>query len=238
MSEDFWEWVKTTPAYQAYERDFNAAMKDAETRTQPNCPVCGNRMISHLGLGRVVAYSCQPGSRCVGVYATVEQLEDPAQYEQVVEGAKSRWAQFSAMRERNGVADEGREGHWDWCGTCVGYHPPTEEHPRCKLCHSMHAPMPEGIYFDYRGWKFTPPFICMGCGMEVCFRQWAYSRLCGPCDNGKSKTRRLTGGQCFVGPHVKLPTWDAAQHDLEESGFIDPVNRERYRPLRFVSQLS
>jgi hypothetical protein len=115
-----------------------------------------------------------------------------------------------------------------WCGTCHGYHLPTKEHPMHSLCGGLHAPMPKDIFFDYRGWKFTPPFICMGCGIEVCFRQWAFSRSCGSCDVSQSTTRRLLYRKCFSGPHVKLSTWSAKESDIEESLFVDPGKRLEY----------
>lgn len=115
-----------------------------------------------------------------------------------------------------------------FCGTCRGYHIPTKEHPIHSLCDSLHAPMPKDIFFDYRGWKFTPPFICMGCGIEICFRQWAFSRSCGSCDVSQSKTRRLLYYKCFSGPHVKLSTWSAEENDIEEDHFVDPMKRLEY----------
>jgi hypothetical protein len=115
-----------------------------------------------------------------------------------------------------------------FCSTCGRYHRPTSEHPYHELCGGLHAPMPADIYFDYRGWRFTPPFICMGCGVEVCFRQWAFSRCCGPCDISGSRTRRVLYGKCFAGPHYLLIGWSAQEHDIPEHHFIDPSERERY----------
>jgi hypothetical protein len=121
-----------------------------------------------------------------------------------------------------------------WCGSCRGYHTPTAEHPHHALCDSLHAPMPDGFHFDYRGWKFTPPFICMACGIEICFRQWAFSRTCGPCDVSDSKTRRLLYLKCFAGPHEKLPTWksDGPHRNIQERDFIDPAKRLNYPLMR------
>ncbi len=118
-----------------------------------------------------------------------------------------------------------------WCGTCRGYHLPTKEHPLHTLCGGIHAPMPKDIFFDYRGWKFSPPFICMGCGIEICFRQWAFSRSCGPCDVSNSKTRRLLYHKCFAGPHIKLPTWSEEENDIQESHFVNPSTRLDYPVL-------
>lgn len=120
-----------------------------------------------------------------------------------------------------------------WCFNCKTWHKPTEEHPTCRLCTTaIHEPAPADIHFDYRGWKFTPPFICMGCGIEVCFRQWAFSRSCGGCDVSYSRTRRLIGGKCFAGPHERLSTWNAEESAIPEDHFIDPSQREKYPVIR------
>lgn len=116
-----------------------------------------------------------------------------------------------------------------WCGDCRGWHRPTDEHPLCALCSSVHAPTPLDAYVDYRGWRWTAPFICMGCGIEVCIRQWAYSRSCGPCDVSHSRTRRLRGHQCFVGPHERLDTWSDEKHDIPEDHFIGASERDKYK---------
>lgn len=123
-----------------------------------------------------------------------------------------------------------REKSTGYCVDCHGYHLPTKEHPVCRLCHynTLHAPRPKDIFFNYRGWKFTPPLICMGCGIEVCFHQWAFSRSCGPCDLSQSTTRRVLYGQCFSGPREKLPTWGEHRGDIPDAYFIDPKDREKY----------
>lgn len=116
-----------------------------------------------------------------------------------------------------------------WCGDCRGYHRPTDEHPLCKLCTaSVHQPAPPDLHFDYKGWRFTAPFICMCCGNEICFRQWARSRTCGPCDGSRSSTRRLIGRKCFAGPHEKLPTHGQNNYDIEEDEFVDPAAKDKH----------
>ena len=116
-----------------------------------------------------------------------------------------------------------------YCVDCHKEHLPTDKCVPCQFTHGfLHAPVPKDIYFDYRGWRWTPPFICMNCGIEVCHRQWAFSRSCGSCDVSKSLTARLVSGKCFVGPHEKLPTWSAEKHDIPEDHFVDPKNRAEY----------
>jgi hypothetical protein len=116
-----------------------------------------------------------------------------------------------------------------YCVECHKEHLPSASCVPCEFSLGfLHAPMPEGIYFNYRGWRWTPPFICMGCGVEVCHQQWAFSRSCGPCDVSNSRTRRLLYRKCFVGPHEKLSTWSAEQGDIPEDHFVDPKDRMNY----------
>lgn len=162
--------------------------------------------------------------------------------------AREREGDFEAIRARfcarQGVTDplsihknpallarwqeEYKNSAVQWCGSCRGYHQPTKEHPFHALCESLHERIPADLFFDYRGWKFTAPFICMCCGIEICFRQWAFSRSCGPCDISDSKTHRVLYGKCFAGPHVKLETWKASDRDIPESHFVDPADRLEY----------
>jgi hypothetical protein len=114
---------------------------------------------------------------------------------------------------------------------CKREHAPTTEHPLCRFDKAfLHAPPPKDIYFDFKGWKFRPPFICMGCGIEVCFRQWAFSRSCGACDVGNSPTRRLLYGKCFTGPRELVDS--EAEYFIPESHFVEPTEREKYPVLR------
>lgn len=115
-----------------------------------------------------------------------------------------------------------------FCLSCNGWHLPTQEHPRCRLCTGLHEQMRPDLFIDFRGWRFTSPFICMGCGIEVCFRQWAFSRSCGPCDLSTSHTRRLWRRQCFAGPHEKLSTWGDDRLDLVDDNFVDPTKRNQF----------
>jgi hypothetical protein len=116
-----------------------------------------------------------------------------------------------------------------WCLTCRKRHEPTAEHPLCQLARGLHDIIPpDKLWFDYRGWIFRPPFYCMSCGVEVCERQWAYSRTCGSCDVSNSRTaRRLPGGSLFAGPHEP---GTKTRNDIPISGgrFLDPATREQY----------
>ncbi len=117
-----------------------------------------------------------------------------------------------------------------WCSDCKTKHKPTSEHPLCLFCiRFLHAPPPEGIYFDFKGWRFTPPFICLYCGIEVCSRQWASSRSCGLCDISHAN-HRLPYGRYFAGPHVLIDPESCPF--LSEKGFVDPVDRDKYPPKR------
>lgn len=117
-----------------------------------------------------------------------------------------------------------------WCIDCKREHMPTATCVPCTFdAGFLHAPMPKDIYFDYRGWRWTPPFICMGCGIEVCYRQWQFSRSCGACDVSESRTRKLLSGRCFAGPHDKLSSWSAVKHDIPEDHFVDPKDRMKWK---------
>lgn len=94
-----------------------------------------------------------------------------------------------------------------WCSTCKSQHEPTPEHPICESCGGfphLHLKPPSDIYFNFKGWKFTAPFHCLTCGVEVCYLQWAFSRSCGGCDVSVSHTAKLHYYQWTAGPHVEL----------------------------------
>jgi hypothetical protein len=167
------------------------------------------------------------------------------------ESARDRWLEMNGLSMdfilRGGLAADARKQK-SWmefysanvsrlCLTCREYHEPTVNHPVCRLCRdAIHAVAPKGILFDYRGWIFTPPFICMGCGIEVCFRQWAFSRSCGSCDLSESSTRLVLPkvrhphygktSMCFTGPHKKSNTRD--KRDIIEAAFLSPDMRGKY----------
>jgi len=117
-----------------------------------------------------------------------------------------------------------------WCIDCKSTHEPTKEHPLCDFSSGsphLHR-MPADIYFEYRGWRFTPPFFCMACGIEVCWHQWAFSRSCGACDVSNSRTARVAYRKCFAGPHTKLADHSEKRGDITEDWFLDPAKRFEY----------
>jgi hypothetical protein len=69
-----------------------------------------------------------------------------------------------------------------------------------------------GPFFDYKGWRFTAPFYCMRCGVEVETQQWAFSRSCGGCDVSESHTARLSifDRRLFSGPHELINPKDSS----------------------------
>lgn len=90
------------------------------------------------------------------------------------------------------------------------------------------------VYHDssvrYRGWRFFPPFFCMGCGVAVSREQWIFSRSCGPCDLQNSKTARLFVEKCFSGKRERLRR-GSQEGDIPEDWFIDAALYENYPPL-------
>jgi len=88
----------------------------------------------------------------------------------------------------------------------------------CKSCLGEQEPAPPGIYFDFKGWRFTPPFHCMCCGAETCYKQWAYGRSCGTCDTGACQARRLHSrlheGKVYYGNAVLINEEEASRFGL------------------------
>jgi len=85
---------------------------------------------------------------------------------------------------------------------------------------------PEGIFFIYKGWKFTPPFHCIYCGVQVDHRQWAFSRSCGGCDVGNSHTAKL-----------HLHQWTAGPHELVDPNDSLLLKKENFVPLEKVQKM-
>lgn len=87
------------------------------------------------------------------------------------------------------------------------------------------------LYIDFKGWRFRPPFHCMRCGVEVCPRQWAFSRSCGACDTGNSHTARLhaVDRRLFAGHHELINSKDS--HFLTEDRFIPAEAAKDYPVL-------
>ena len=134
-----------------------------------------------------------------------------------------------------------------YCFTCRKSHPISTKCPQCALSgvedgngrwHGphLHAPLPADAHLDFSGWRFTAPFICMACGIEICLFQFAFSRTCGPCDVSNSTTHRFyMSRQCFAGPREKLPTWSKKhghRGDIPEEAFVDPARRLEFQIVR------
>ena len=194
-----------SPAFKKFSADLEAAMEDSKRAPSLNCPACDQRMIHVIGSSKLSGYSCH-GFDCVGIDLTVEDLSDAERYKIVVDECLGRKQRFADMRTRNGWTNQPDRKTMKYCSECRGWHVPSAEHPICKLCSfGIHAPMPEDIYFDFKGWRFRPPFHCMCCGMEICHTQWAYGRYCGTCDTGHCRTKHLHEFRdgVFCGPNTE-----------------------------------
>lgn len=191
------------------------------------CPACGSPLVPEVGFPRMDklhGYLCMAFG-CVGFKISREELCDPERYPIIVAECVARKKSFDEMLIRNGAHTRGWKDRKDrWCVECHAYHPPTAEHPECRLCSfAIHAPMPLDIMFrDYKGWNFSPPFVCMCCGKEICFTQWAYGRSCGPCDTGACQKKRL---------HARMDVVFYGNGEM-----VDPTKAAKYRfmPDRMV----
>lgn len=74
----------------------------------------------------------------------------------------------------------------------------------CYACGGEHEPDPPDCWVDFRGYRFHPPFKCMCCGKEICARQFAFGRCCGPCDMGACQTNNRAFPKSAVHDH---PSW-------------------------------
>lgn len=114
------------------------------------------------------------------------------------------------------------------CGRLYSGKPPHGCQPRCKDCECQHNPIPDGFYLDFKGWRFTAPFICGGCGIEICFKKWMSSGTCKQCDVDNSKNVRAPWCKMFSGPRT-LVDKNAAQF-ISENSFLEPKDRDIYYP--------
>jgi hypothetical protein len=87
-----------------------------------------------------------------------------------------------------------------------------------KVTHGGLHESVQNVFFIYKGYRFTPPFHCMYCGVEVCAHQWAFSRSCGGCDVGNSHTAKLHLFQWTAGPHELVDEKDS--HLLPADQFV------------------
>ena len=163
------------------------------------------------------------GMRC-GVAKTVEERKRRSNYREIQRLPQSR-AREKISRMRDAPPPP-------WCLSCEKRHEQTPECVPCEFNPSyLHNLIPRDFFIDYRGWRWFPPFTCMGCGISVCYIQWAFSRSCGGCDISDSRTIRLRYLKCFAGSHEKLPTWDESKGDIREENFVKPKERESYPPI-------
>lgn len=58
------------------------------------------------------------------------------------------------------------------------------EKPFCSACGGHHDEDSDNSWVDFRNYRFRKPFRCICCGKEICMRQFAFGRACGPCDVG------------------------------------------------------
>uniref|UniRef100_A0A6H1ZKW2 Uncharacterized protein n=2 Tax=viral metagenome TaxID=1070528 RepID=A0A6H1ZKW2_9ZZZZ len=72
----------------------------------------------------------------------------------------------------------------------------------CPHCGGEHEPDPPDCWVNFKGKEYTPPFKCLCCGKEICMRQFAYGRCCGPCDIGMCQPRNKTYNPKYF--HEKL----------------------------------
>lgn len=91
---------------------------------------------------------------------------------------------------------------------------------------------PESQPIDHRGWRFTTPFHCFRCGIQIPAYQFAFACACGGCDVGNSPTARLhpTARKAFAGPHEQIGTPDDEWFISPE--WLDPKDRDKFPVLR------
>jgi len=106
---------------------------------------------------------------------------------------------------------------------------------KCLSCFGEHEDVPADVFFIFKGYKFTPPFHCIYCGVVVCAHQWAFSRSCGGCDVGNSHTAKLRYYQWTAGPHELVDPNDS--HLLPAEQFVpleEVAKKEPYNPKKPV----
>jgi hypothetical protein len=68
-----------------------------------------------------------------------------------------------------------------------------------------HEPDPSACVEEAGGQRFLRPFRCACCGAEVCARQFAYGKMCGPCDTGQCGHPAMQRGIVWIASH---PAWE------------------------------
>ena len=87
----------------------------------------------------------------------------------------------------------------------------------CYACAGEHEADPPDAWVEFRGRRFSSPFLCMCCGREICARQWAFGRCCGTCDVGACES----GNRAFLmrAAHEHPPWWNYNPQERWE-GFL------------------
>ena len=75
----------------------------------------------------------------------------------------------------------------------------------CNHCLGDHEPDTDDVFVEARGVRFTRPFRCICCGVEICGEQFAWGRMCGVCDSGTCEYKPLSGQRALF-PHAP-PAW-------------------------------
>lgn len=76
---------------------------------------------------------------------------------------------------------------------------------KCRIngC-GFHEDDPDDSWVVFEGYRYTKPFRCMCCGKEICARQFAFGRACGPCDMGACQSENRAWNPKAAHPH---PEW-------------------------------
>lgn len=90
----------------------------------------------------------------------------------------------------------------------------------CYACGGEHEPDPSDSYVIFGGCRFMPPFRCMCCGKEICGRQFAFGRCCGPCDMGACDIHNRVYSVNAVHPH---PDWWSVDGKTMFQRFVEAV---------------
>ena len=83
-----------------------------------------------------------------------------------------------------------------------------------SCCGGSHEPDTSDMELIYGDWVFSPPFKCMCCGKDICARQFAWGRTCGPCDMGACSRRNRAYNPRREHP---CPPWRATMEDHDSS---------------------
>ena len=110
-----------------------------------------------------------------------------------------------------------------WCTVCNQNHEPNSD---CvgvadQLTPGfLQLPMPSDLYFDFKGWRFKPPFHCMCCGKLIHWQQWSFGRSCGTCDTGKCGHTRHMPDAIYSGPAELIDKGEADKFRFVSDRFV------------------